>query len=42
MNLLSGTLAVLCFSMSLNTIAQEVAYPNSFNEPIKLFISASL
>lgn len=41
MNRFSIALAALCCcGISINTLAQQVDYPDSFNEPIKLFDSA--
>ena len=41
MNRLSTAIAALCcYGISMNSIAQEIDYPDSFNEPMKLFDSA--
>ena len=40
MNRLSGALATLCCSMNMITIAEEIDYPDAFDEPMNLFNSA--
>lgn len=41
MNRLSTAVAALCcYGISMNSIAQEIDYPDSFNAPMKLFDSA--